>query len=78
LIDQACRDRAVDLARSYVIGDDVKDITLGHTVGCRTVLVLSGRTSPGAAAQLQPRPDHVCQDLRAAADWILAQRDPLK
>jgi len=77
LIDQIRRQHAVDLAGSYVIGDDSKDIVLGQTIGCRTVLVLSGRTPSGAAAQLQPPPDYLCQDLRAAADWILAQRDLL-
>jgi len=77
LVDQACRQLPIDLSRSYLVGDDVKDIALGHAVGCRTILVLSGRMAAPTAAQCQPPPHQICQDLRAAADWILAHpRDP--
>ena len=73
LIDQACRQQPVALAESFLVGDDVKDLELGRTIGCRTVLVLSGRTSRERAAELPP-PDHLCADLREAADWIIGQR----
>lgn len=74
LIDQACRAHPIDLTRSYVIGDDLKDIALGRAVGCRTILVLSGRTPAEAVPQLPTTPDHVCRDLHEAAAWILAQQ----
>ncbi|MBI4227228.1 MAG: HAD family hydrolase [Candidatus Omnitrophica bacterium] len=72
LIDQACRMRPVDLTRSYVIGDDLKDIVLGRAVGCRTILVLSGRTAADAVKQWPVAPDRICRDLEDAASWILA------
>ncbi len=74
LIDQACRTHPIDLPRSFVVGDDPKDITLGRAVGCRTVLVLSGRTPATAVPQWPDAPDHVCRDLREAAGWILARQ----
>lgn len=71
LIDQACQRYPIDLKRSFVIGDDPKDIALGQAVGCTTLLVFSGRTPPEMVSSIAPPPDHCCQDLRAAADWIL-------
>lgn len=73
LIDQITRRHPVDLARSYLIGDDAKDIALGQAVGCRTVLVLSGRTRPEMVGAITPPPDQVCRDLREAAEWIVHQ-----
>ncbi len=73
MIDQACARYPTDLSRSFMVGDDLKDILLGQATGCRTILVLSGRTGPEAPATWARLPDQICQDLRAAADWILAQ-----
>lgn len=75
LIDQADRQHPLDLPHSVIIGDDPNDLALGRAVGCRTVLVLSGRTPPEVAARLAPPPDHLCRDLQAAARWILARAD---
>ncbi len=71
LIDQACQRYPVDLARSYLVGDDPRDIALGTSVGCRTILVLSGRTTGEMLKELPQTPDQICRDLREAAAWIL-------
>ena len=71
LIERAVSDWLIDLPHSYIIGDDARDIVLGHTVGCRTVLVLSGKTTSDAVKNLLKPPARVCENLRAAADWIL-------
>ena len=73
LVDQACREHSMDPARSYLVGDDAKDMLLGHAVGCRTILVLSGRTRAEEVPQWPIIPAQVCRDLREAAAWILAQ-----
>lgn len=72
LIDHACRTRPIDLPASYMIGDDLKDITLGRAVGCRTILVLSGRTAAADVRQWSITPDTVCRNLSDAAAWILS------
>ena len=72
LIEQACRTQPIDLSRSYVVGDDLKDIALGRAVGCRTILVLSGRTAEDAARAWPIAPDQICRDLQDAAAWIVA------
>ena len=39
---EAARTFGLDLQRSWVIGDQWRDIALGHAVGSRTVLVHTG------------------------------------
>jgi histidinol-phosphate phosphatase family protein len=39
MILQAAHDLNLDLARSWVIGDQERDIIAGHAAGCRTVLI---------------------------------------
>lgn len=55
MILQAARDMGIDLSRSWMIGDQERDIQAGRAAGCRTVLVttdaeLARRTSPTAVA----------------------------
>lgn len=40
---QAAREMDLDLAQSYLVGDAATDIIAGHQVGCRPILVLTGR-----------------------------------
>jgi D-glycero-D-manno-heptose 1,7-bisphosphate phosphatase len=54
---------AVDLRRSFMIGDSWKDIEAGRRAGCRTILVAHASTS-GIA------PDFVVPDLPAAVEAI--------
>jgi D-glycero-D-manno-heptose 1,7-bisphosphate phosphatase len=39
---EAARDRAIDLGRSWMIGDKSSDIAAGEAAGCRTILVQTG------------------------------------
>ncbi|MBI4313200.1 MAG: HAD family hydrolase [Candidatus Omnitrophica bacterium] len=73
LIRQALKKYPIDLRRSYLIGDHLKDIQLGKAAGCTTLLALSGRTSPAQGRRFAVKPDHVCKDLKAGVRWILAR-----
>jgi HAD superfamily hydrolase (TIGR01450 family) len=48
-----------------VVGDHIAEIQLAHAMGARSVLVLSGATSPGRLAELPPelRPDVALADV---------------
>lgn len=69
----ACLD--LDLSRSFLVGDARSDVEAALSVGCRPVLVLSGR----GREQLTHIPSHllarchVADDLNAAVDWILGR-----
>jgi len=74
LLRAAAADLGLDLARAAIVGDLPSDIAAGAAVGARTVLVLTGL---GRGEWEYRRtlfavpPDHVCDDLAAAASWIL-------
>lgn len=68
LVQRAARDFGFDPRDAFVIGDKPSDIALGKNVGATTFLV---RTGYGArSTQADPSPDHVVEDLAAAADVI--------
>ena len=79
LFQQAAAELQLDFAGSFTIGDRITDIIAGASVGCRTILVQSGKhlDPPIVTSELldtSVKPDHTCQDLAAAAAWILRNR----
>jgi D-glycero-D-manno-heptose 1,7-bisphosphate phosphatase len=72
LVERAAREQAIDLERSYVVGDQLVDIEMARQVGMTGILVLTGQGRLSlAAGQIQP--DYVAADLVAAARWILGR-----
>jgi D-glycero-D-manno-heptose 1,7-bisphosphate phosphatase len=75
LIDRAAQELAIDVPRSYMVGDKWSDVELGHRAGALSILVQSGFAAddPGNA-----RPKHIsdpvftAHDLSEAVDWIIA------
>lgn len=67
----AARDLGLDLAGSFMVGDNAKDMLAGRAAGCRTVLVDERwRTRVQGARR---HADHVARALPDAVGWILAQ-----
>jgi D-glycero-D-manno-heptose 1,7-bisphosphate phosphatase len=74
LLQRAVCEHAIDLPRSFVVGDRYGDIELAHGTGSRGILVRTGYGAEdlrenGAAWPKQP--DFVADNLAAAVDWIL-------
>jgi D-glycero-D-manno-heptose 1,7-bisphosphate phosphatase len=74
MLEAAARDLDLDLQRSWVVGDQWRDIELARRAGARGILV---RTGYGAGLEADwpkdvARPPMVCDDLRAAADYIVS------
>jgi D-glycero-D-manno-heptose 1,7-bisphosphate phosphatase len=71
----AAADLDLDLSASVMVGDRISDIIAGHRAGCRTVQVQSGQHSAppieSADMDLSVQPDHVCQNLQEAVEWIM-------
>jgi D-glycero-D-manno-heptose 1,7-bisphosphate phosphatase len=67
LLDAADR-WAIDLSRSYMVGDRWRDIAAGRAAGCRTVLIRSDYHERAAE-----NPDAVVGSLPEASDWILCE-----
>jgi D-glycero-D-manno-heptose 1,7-bisphosphate phosphatase len=72
MIHSAADALALDLERSWVIGDAPRDIEAGHAAGCRTILFSdpSLKSSPAALANTKVEPDYVCSTLKEAMDYI--------
>jgi D-glycero-D-manno-heptose 1,7-bisphosphate phosphatase len=68
---RAAREMGLDLSRSWMVGDRLRDVQAGRRAGCRTVLVRSDATEPASEFAGADRPDIEAKDLRAAAGAIL-------
>jgi D-glycero-D-manno-heptose 1,7-bisphosphate phosphatase len=76
LLQRAVREHAVDLRRSFVVGDRYGDVELAHGVGARGILVRTGYGDEDLrqnGASWPKQPDFVADDLAAAVDWILRE-----
>ena len=69
LIQQAAALHDLDLSRSWMIGDALRDMEAGRRAGLRCLLV---RTGKGASDATALDPSMVMNDLGAAASYILA------
>ena len=65
LLMEAAKDMHLELAGSYMVGDQKRDMVAGKAVGCITVFVGAG-SLPGGPSDA----DHACSDLEAAARLI--------
>lgn len=74
---RAAAEHGLELGASFMVGDRLTDVAAGRAAGVRTVQVLSGKHQAPPIVTAEPldpdlRPDHRCQTLADAADWILA------
>jgi D-glycero-D-manno-heptose 1,7-bisphosphate phosphatase len=76
MVEQAAREHALDLQRSFVVGDRYVDVETAFRAGARAVFVKSGYGLGEWTwhAKKWPRqPDLVAKGLPEAVDWILRQ-----
>ncbi len=76
LLIQAAGDLGVDLRRSFVVGDSVRDLEAGRQVGAHTVLVKSGKGKQELekATERSITPDAVCERLEDLLEVIREAR----
>lgn len=76
MIWRAARRHGLDLSRSVMVGDSVKDIGCARNAGCaRAILVATGNgeTAYDTLCEAGTPPDHFAKDLLDAARWIIAE-----
>jgi D-glycero-D-manno-heptose 1,7-bisphosphate phosphatase len=71
LFRQAERELNIKARDTYFIGDGKTDVEAGREANLRTILVLSGKTSPEDVKNWEVKPDHICKNLSEAADLVL-------
>jgi D-glycero-D-manno-heptose 1,7-bisphosphate phosphatase len=67
-LNRAARTHGVDLASSWMVGDQGTDVECGQRAGCRTVLVMNDHS---VAKRGPSRPDVKVSNLSEAADRII-------
>jgi heptosyltransferase-2 len=75
MVERAVSELQVDLTRSYVVGDHVRDMQLAHAIGAKAILVISGPVDATAVEVLKAEramPHAIMTSMIEAADWILA------
>jgi D,D-heptose 1,7-bisphosphate phosphatase len=73
LVDRACEELRLDRTRSWMIGDQSRDIEMARRAGLRSILVRTGLA--GADAKFAATPDFIADDLPSAAALVLAERE---
>jgi D,D-heptose 1,7-bisphosphate phosphatase len=71
LFRQATEGKNINLENTFFIGDKRTDIEAGKKAGCKTILVLSGKSKKGDQANWNFKPDYIKKDLKEAVKWII-------
>lgn len=73
MIEKATKDFDIDFKNTYFIGDSRVDIGIGKNMGCKTILLLTGKEDPNNIENLDPQPDFIKKDLKEAVKWVLKE-----
>jgi D-glycero-D-manno-heptose 1,7-bisphosphate phosphatase len=65
---RAAQEHAIDLKRSFLIGDRWRDVDCAHAAGCRAVFIDRGYREP-----LRDRPEFIVSSLSEAVNAILGE-----
>jgi len=74
MLKRAESDFNIDLIKSYMIGDRIKDVIFGHKVGMKSILVLTGYGLGEYEHQRKKwteQPEYIAKDLLDAVKWII-------
>ena len=77
MLEKAASKFDIDLKRSFLIGDRFTDIQTAQLAGLKAILVLTGYGKTeleNIKNKKRIQPDHICEDIGAAVDWILKQK----
>jgi D,D-heptose 1,7-bisphosphate phosphatase len=72
LLLQAADEMNIDLTRSYMIGDMLKDIEAGKKTGAKSILV---KTGYGSNIVRTDMPAYIAEDILDAVQWIMRDRE---
>lgn len=68
MIEAACKDYAIDMSHSFMVGDRASDVLLGQNAGLKTILAESGYGTKRLEADAEA--DYVVNDLRDVLDIL--------
>ena len=71
LFKKALKKGRIDFKRTYFVGDNIRDVQAGKAIGCKTLLVLTGKVRSRRSKGWVVKPDFIKQDLLEAVEFIL-------
>lgn len=71
LFRKAEEELGIKVKDTYFIGDGIMDIEAGHSLGLKTVLLLSGKTAKDHINGWKIKPDYIFNDLFNAVNYIV-------
>jgi D-glycero-D-manno-heptose 1,7-bisphosphate phosphatase len=74
LIRKASKRRRINFKKSFFIGDTIRDVDTAKRLGCRSILVLSGKEKLTNRKNWQIQPDLIFKNLYSAVEFILKQK----
>jgi D-glycero-D-manno-heptose 1,7-bisphosphate phosphatase len=73
LIKNATKGLDIDFKNTYFIGDSRLDVGVGKNIGCKTILLLTGKENADDAKSWAHKPDFMKKDLMEAVKWVLKE-----
>lgn len=76
MLIRAAEEMDIDLTRSYVVGDMMKDISSADKIGAKGILVRTGYGSETEKEIIgqKIKPAYIAEDILAAVNWIIEDR----
>ena len=71
LFKKALKRGPIDFKKAFFVGDNIRDVQAGKAIGCRTLLVLTGKVRSRKNNGWAAKPDFIKRDLLEAAEFIL-------
>ncbi|MDR1417853.1 MAG: D-glycero-beta-D-manno-heptose 1,7-bisphosphate 7-phosphatase [Endomicrobium sp.] len=80
MVVQGSKDFNIDLKKSYVVGDSIRDYLLGFNMGGKGILVLTGHGKKQQKKIIQEKikPLAICRSLNQAANFIVRDNKNVK
>jgi D-glycero-D-manno-heptose 1,7-bisphosphate phosphatase len=72
-IKNATKGLSIDFKNTYFIGDSKLDVGAGKNMGCKAILLLTGKEDPDDVKNWQHKPDFIKKDLMEAVKWVLKE-----
>jgi len=72
-IRRAVKGLDINFKKTYFIGDSRLDIGAGKNMGCKTILLLTGKEAIEDSKTWEHKPDFVMNNLMEAVKWVLKE-----
>ena len=70
-IKKATKGLDIDFKKTYFVGDSRLDVGAGKNMGCKTILLLTGKETAEDSKTWQHKPDFIMNNLQEAIEWVL-------